>query len=73
MPDNWGFVAAAYGLAALVLGGYWRYLRRRERSIRSKGASTQSEGASTAPSEPSPRNSPDSGGKAAARTARDRA
>lgn len=33
MPDNWGFVAAAYGLAALVLGGYWRYLRRREREL----------------------------------------
>lgn len=33
MPDNWGFVAAAYGLAALVLGGYWRYLRRREKEL----------------------------------------
>jgi len=33
MPDNWTFVAAAYGLAALVLGGYWRYLRRREREL----------------------------------------
>lgn len=33
MPDNWGFVAAAYGLAALVLGGYWRCLRRREREL----------------------------------------
>ena len=26
MPDNWGFVAAAYGLAAVVFGGYWRWL-----------------------------------------------
>ncbi len=31
MPDNWSFVAAAYGLAAVVLGGYWRFLRRKER------------------------------------------
>jgi hypothetical protein len=53
MPDNWSFVAAAYGLAALVLGGYWRFLC--------------SKGASTAP-EASPREAQDSGGKAAART-----
>ena len=33
MPDNWGFVIAAYGLAAVVLGGYWRRLVRREREI----------------------------------------
>ncbi len=33
MPDNWGFVIAAYGLAALVLGGYWRRLVRREREL----------------------------------------
>jgi hypothetical protein len=31
MPDNWGFVIAAYALAAVVLGGYWRWLARRER------------------------------------------
>jgi hypothetical protein len=30
MPDNWGFVAAAYLLTALVLGAYWRRLVRRE-------------------------------------------
>lgn len=29
MPDNWGFVLAAYGIAALLLGGYWRHLLRR--------------------------------------------
>jgi hypothetical protein len=39
MPDNWGFVAAAYGLAALVLGGYWHYLRRRERELDRLGSS----------------------------------
>lgn len=33
MPDNWGFVAAAYGLAALLLGGHWRWLCRREREL----------------------------------------
>jgi hypothetical protein len=64
MPDNWTFVFAAYGLAALVLGAYWRRLARRERSIRS-------EGASTAPSETSPRRA--GAGKAGARTREDRA
>lgn len=34
MPDNWQFVAAAYGLAALLLGGYWRRLVRLEREAR---------------------------------------
>jgi hypothetical protein len=62
MPDNWSFVAAAYGLAALVLGGYWRFLRRKERSY--------SEGAATAPSETSPRKKLGRGGEAAARTGR---
>ena len=33
MPDNWSFVLAAYGLAALVLGGYWRRLLRLEREL----------------------------------------
>ena len=33
MPDNWGFVAAAYLLAAVVLGGYWRRLARIERAL----------------------------------------
>ena len=33
MPDNWTFVFAAYGLAGLVLGGYWRRLVRREREL----------------------------------------
>ena len=33
MPDNWTFVAAAYGLAALVFGGYWLRLARRERDL----------------------------------------
>jgi hypothetical protein len=29
MPDNWGYVAAAYAVAAILLGAYWRYLARR--------------------------------------------
>jgi hypothetical protein len=33
MPDNWGFVAAAYALAAVVFGGYWRWLNRREHEL----------------------------------------
>jgi hypothetical protein len=38
MPDNWGFVAAAYGLTAGVLAIYWHRLVRRERQIRSATA-----------------------------------
>ena len=33
MPDNWSFVAAAYGLAAIVFLGYWRRLGTKEREI----------------------------------------
>ena len=33
MPDNWGFVLTAYGLAAVVLIAYWRRLVRRERAL----------------------------------------
>jgi hypothetical protein len=33
MADHWNFVAAAYGLAVLVLGGYWRRLVRKEREL----------------------------------------
>ncbi len=31
--DHWGFVLAAYGLAAVVLCTYWRRLCRRERQL----------------------------------------
>jgi len=34
MPDSWGFVVAAYSLAAVVLALYWRFLVRRERELR---------------------------------------
>ena len=33
MPDNWGFVVAAYGLAAVVLAAYWRFLFRLEKLL----------------------------------------
>jgi hypothetical protein len=33
MPDNWGFVAAAYGLTAAVLLIYWRRLAKKERAL----------------------------------------
>jgi len=33
MPDNWGYVAAAYAVAAVALIGYWRYLARRARAL----------------------------------------
>jgi hypothetical protein len=31
--DNWGFVAAAYGLTAIVLLIYWRRLAKQEREL----------------------------------------
>ncbi|MGH7342776.1 MAG: hypothetical protein ACREK4_08905 [Candidatus Rokuibacteriota bacterium] len=31
--DNWTFVLAAYGLAAVVLTTYWRFLVRRENEL----------------------------------------
>lgn len=34
MPDNWGYVLAAYALTALVLGLYWRRLVRKEKDLR---------------------------------------
>jgi hypothetical protein len=33
MPDNWGFVVAAWAIAAVALGGYWQRLVRRERDL----------------------------------------
>jgi hypothetical protein len=32
--DHWGFVAAAYGVAILALGGYWRRLVHLERTLK---------------------------------------
>lgn len=33
MPANWGYVIAAYGIAAIALLGYWRHLARRARAL----------------------------------------
>ena len=33
MADHWGFVLAAYGLAAVVLLAYWRWLVARDREL----------------------------------------
>jgi len=33
MPANWGYVLAAYGLAAVALLAYWRHLVRRARAL----------------------------------------
>jgi hypothetical protein len=38
MPDNWSYVAAAYGIAAAALIGYWRYLSARARAVMRSGA-----------------------------------
>ena len=38
MPDHWGFVAMAYGLAVVVLAGYWRRLARLEREAGTSSA-----------------------------------
>ena len=31
--DHWGFVLAAYAIAAVALGAYWRHLCRRDREL----------------------------------------
>ena len=41
MPDNWAFVFAAYGLAAVVLALYWRFLVRREKELDDAGVVRQ--------------------------------
>ena len=33
MSDHWNFVGAAYGLAVIVLGAYWRHLLKKERDL----------------------------------------
>jgi hypothetical protein len=57
MPDNWGFVAAAYGLAAVVFLGYWRRLVRKERelmNLRSDRANRSAAPSRTGPPRPEP-------------------
>lgn len=60
MPDNWWFVFAAYAVAALVLGGYWRRLVRRERELaalaqRRRAAPVERRPAVTDPARSAPR------------------
>ena len=33
MPSNWGYVLAAYGIAAVTLLSYWSHLARRTRAL----------------------------------------
>ena len=38
MPANWGYVLAAYGIAAVALLAYWRHLARRARVLTARRA-----------------------------------
>ena len=38
MPDHWGYVATAYAVAALAIGGYLRWLAARGRALRRRPA-----------------------------------
>ena len=40
MPDNWGYVFSAYGLAAVALLVYWRRLAGRAKSLAGRGERT---------------------------------
>ena len=37
MPDNWGYVFSAYGLAAVAVLVYWRRLSARAKSLAGRG------------------------------------
>ena len=37
MPDNWGYVFSAYGVAALALLVYWRRLAGRAKGLAERG------------------------------------
>jgi hypothetical protein len=39
MSNNWGFVFAAYAIAALILVGYWWRVERRLRTLEPLGDS----------------------------------
>jgi hypothetical protein len=38
MPSNWGYVFAAYGIAAATLLFYWHHLARRTRALATRQA-----------------------------------
>ena len=43
MADHWEFVIAAYGLAAVVFGVYWRRLCHKERELNALKSTSRSE------------------------------
>ena len=43
MPDNWGYVFSAYGLAAVALFVYWRRLAGRAKSLGGRGEGRRSQ------------------------------
>ncbi len=45
MADHWGFVLAAYGIAAVALAVYWRRLERLERETPVRAAGRPGAGA----------------------------
>ncbi len=47
MPDHWGYVVAAYGVAAVALIGYWRYLRHLAARARALGQARRGKGHGT--------------------------
>jgi hypothetical protein len=47
MADHWEYVLAAYGLAAIVFGGYWRRLCRRERELNALTATRRNTNSTT--------------------------
>lgn len=57
MPDNWGYVLAAYAVAAAAFGGYWRHLVRRARETAAlagaRGVRAAAPGARRAPDQAS--------------------
>ena len=55
MSDNWSFVAAAYGLAVVVFGGYWRWLGQKERELETLRVSGQPSRTSSLRSDPASR------------------
>jgi hypothetical protein len=52
MPDHWGFVAAAYAVTAIILGGYWRMLARKEHALASPGTGTRGQSEAGARTDP---------------------
>jgi hypothetical protein len=44
MPDNWGYVFSAYGLAAVALLVYWRRLAGRAKILAGRGAPRRGRG-----------------------------